>query len=90
LHSARWAWWGLLLLFGLGLVSVVVTITPMNFQDIVTVLDLPPLEAEAMSGIPLSGWHISLFISLPILATIYLAYNIRSDFLPRRKPNDTP
>jgi hypothetical protein len=76
----NWAWWATLVLLCAAIITVVVTLMPLSFQDIVAAVNLPPLELEAMQNVPLRGWHLGLFISLPLIATISLLISVRTYF----------
>ena len=84
LRVEMWAWWGTLFLLCAVIATIVITLAPLSFQDIVSAVNLPPLESEAMQGVPLRGWHFSLFISLPLLATIGLLVTAKVNF-PSKK-----
>ena len=77
----RWAWWGTLLFLCAVIAAMVITLAPLSFQDIVFVVNLPPMESEAMQGVPLQGFHLILFVDLPVLATIGLLLFVKPHFL---------
>jgi hypothetical protein len=87
LHGSAWAWWGTLLFLCTIIISMVVTLAPLSFQEIVAVLNLPPLETEVMQNVPLRGWHISLFLSLPLAATFGLLIYTKSHSVSTKEPS---
>ena len=46
-------------------------------------LRLPPTEMEALSGIPLRGYEVGLFVGLPMLACLGVILVSRRHFLAR-------
>ena len=53
------------------------TTTP---HEIVALMPFAPLEAEAVSGIPMRGYHLALFAGMIPLATLIAVAVSRRDF----------
>jgi hypothetical protein len=85
LKLKKWGWWGTLFLLGSVTVSTAYTLAPLNLQNLVSAMHLPPLEVKALQGVPLLGWHLILFISLPVLATLGLLFYVKPYFSPNGK-----
>ena len=85
LKVKMWAWWGTLLLLCAVIATSIVTLAPLSFQDIVSAANLPPLESDAMMGIPLRGLHLSLFLCLPLIAIIILLFTTKTHFLSKKQ-----
>ncbi len=64
-----WAWWGSVAYFGLMIASLFLTLSPMSVLDVFVAANFPPKEMEFLQGIPLQGWHLALFIGLPLVIT---------------------
>jgi len=64
-----WAWWGDVAYFGLLAASTIITLATSKIVDLLALTHLAPLEVEALSGTPLQGWHLAVFIGIPLLAT---------------------
>jgi hypothetical protein len=75
-----WAWWGSLIYFGLLTFSAVLTLSRSSFLDILSRLDFPPTEMEALQGLPFQGAHFALFVGVPLLVTWGLIVFSKSHF----------
>jgi hypothetical protein len=62
-----WAWWGGLTLFCLAVISLIVTLVPSNYEDILAAMDFPVREIEFLGGIPAQGTHFAIVIGIPLL-----------------------
>ncbi|MBN1877404.1 MAG: hypothetical protein JXA33_24490 [Anaerolineae bacterium] len=69
LRRQRWAWWGDMAYFGLLTISTIITLTCSSITDILSLTHLAPIERQALQGMPIQGWHIAVFIGLPLLLT---------------------
>jgi hypothetical protein len=65
-----WAWWGALTMFGLAAVSLMVTLVPSSYADILAVMDFPAREIEFLGGIPAQGTHFALVLGIPLSLTL--------------------
>jgi hypothetical protein len=72
LRRGWWAWWGGLALLSALAVSTVWTFWRTTYPQLLSGLALPPAELEILDGIPAQGWHLALFLGLPLLATLGL------------------
>lgn len=66
----RWAWWCAIVFLGLLVVSSTVTFLTIAPHEIVALLPFAPLEAEAVSGTPMRGWHMALLVGMIPVATL--------------------
>jgi hypothetical protein len=66
----RWAWWCAIVFLGLLTVSSTVTFLTTVPREITALMPLAPREAEAVSGIPMQGYHLALFAGMIPLATL--------------------
>jgi hypothetical protein len=64
------AWWGALTMFGLAAVSLMVTLVPSSYADILAVMDFPAREMEFLSGIPARGIHFAAVLGIPLSLTL--------------------
>jgi hypothetical protein len=65
-----WAWWGALSLFGLAAISLMATLVPSSYADILGVMDFPAREIEFLGGIPAQGTHFVLVLGIPLFLTL--------------------
>ena len=70
LEQKAWAWWGAILYFGLLLLSTTITLVGTTYADLLVMARFPAYEIEFLDGIPMQGWHLALFIGLPLIATL--------------------
>ncbi len=78
-----WAWWGSIVYYALLAASWIVTFAQTSYAGLLAWLRLPPTEMEALSGIPLRGYELGLFVALPMLACLGLILASRRHFLAR-------
>jgi hypothetical protein len=57
-------WWCTVVLLALVTISAAVTFLTLPLPDIVAAMRLPPIEADALSGIPARGPHLAFLISV--------------------------
>jgi hypothetical protein len=76
----RWAWWMAVAYLGLLTASITLTFLIVPPLDIVAQMRLPPLEAEAISGIPMRGYHLALFFGLIPAATLVVVVASRRHY----------
>ena len=75
-----WAWWGGLAFFLAAVVSLLLTFSPLSWAALLSAMAFPPLETQALSGVPASGWHIVAFLAPPLLATLGILLASRRHF----------
>jgi hypothetical protein len=75
-----WAWWGSVVYYAVLAATWLVTFARIPYADLLTWLQLPPLEREVLSGIPLHGYEIGLFVGLPMLACLGVILACRRHF----------
>jgi hypothetical protein len=72
LRRRLWAWWGALGLLGALAVSTVWTFWRTSYAGLLDVMAIPAGELEFLDGVPAEGWHLALFVGLPLLVTVAL------------------
>jgi hypothetical protein len=72
LQRWRWAWWGALALVGGLAASTISTLWGTTYAELLAGLAFPPEELDMLAGVPAQGWHLALFMGLPLLATVGL------------------
>ncbi len=65
-----WAWWCAIAFLGLMTVSSTVTFLAISPQQIVAGMPFAPLEAAALSGVPMQGYHLALLVGAIPAATL--------------------
>lgn len=78
-----WAWWGSVVYYALLAATWIVTFARTSYAELLDWLRLPPTEMEALSGIPLRGYEVGLFVGLPMLACLGVILVSRRHFLAR-------
>ena len=69
-----WAWWCAVVFLCLMTTSLAVTFLTNPPHDIVAQMPFAPLEAEALSGMPMRGYHLALFVgAIPAAMLIAVA-----------------
>ncbi|MGC9336416.1 MAG: hypothetical protein ACP5JJ_19945, partial [Anaerolineae bacterium] len=66
--------------------SWLVTFAGTSYAELLAWLDFPPTEMEALSGIPLQGYEVGLFVALPMLASAAVILASRRHFSRGRAP----
>jgi len=61
---STWAWWGGLAYWGWLATSTIATFALTSYQELLTILALPPREIDMLDGVPLQGFHLALFFGL--------------------------
>jgi len=79
----RWAWWGLLSLFGLMTCSYSVTLLSSSWMDILAALNLPAYELAFLQGVPIHGFHLAILAGIPFLLVLILILRTRPYFIAR-------
>jgi hypothetical protein len=72
LGRRTWAWWGTFVYLSTMIVSTVLTLLTTTWSDILAGMRFPITEMEAVQGMPLQGYHIALFLGIPLLASLGL------------------
>ena len=72
LRRWRWAWWGALVLIGGLAVSTIWTLWQTTYAELLAGLEFPPAELDFLADVPAQGWHLALFLGLPLVATVGL------------------
>ncbi len=65
-----WAWWGSMVYFGITAVSFILTFSIKSLSDIYPLMNFAPLEIEIFQNLPFQGLRLSIFIAVPLLATL--------------------
>jgi len=76
-----WSWWCAVVFLGLFTTSCAATFLTIPPHDIVAQLPLAPLEVEALSGIPMRGYHVALFVGVIPTATLIAVAVSRPSFI---------
>jgi hypothetical protein len=79
-RQKAWAWWGALVYWTAMSLSVIVTFASTTYLELLALADFAERELEFLDGIPLQGYHLALFFSLPLLATVGLIVACRRHF----------
>lgn len=82
-RRSAWAWWAGLAYFGVMAVSWLVSLLGTTWPGLLEVLDFPPLEARALEGMPVEGWHLALLVEIPVVATLAYLIGAQRLFLRR-------
>ena len=63
-----WAWWGSAAYYAVLAATWLVTFAQTPYAELLSWLRFASLETKALSGIPLQGYEVGLFVGLPMLA----------------------
>ncbi len=69
-EQRRWAWWGSILYYAVLASTWLVTFARTSWPDLLAWLQFAPTETQALSGLPLQGYEIGIFVGLPMLACL--------------------
>jgi hypothetical protein len=83
LRQRDWAWWGGLVYIGTLTVSTLWTTLRVSYEEILALLAFPPTEMEILSGIPIQGYHLALFLGIPFIVTLVIIITSRRNFRPQ-------
>jgi hypothetical protein len=83
----RWAWWGALIYFGLMALTSILTFLGSDYLDILSRMNFPPTEMEALAGLPLQGFHFALFFGVPLLVTLVVIILSKRHFVETTAPS---
>ena len=75
-----WAWWGSLGYFVLLALSAVLTLLRSTRAEIVSLLQLPPMETEILQGMTLQRAHLLVLAGIPLLLTLAWIVRARRHF----------
>jgi hypothetical protein len=75
-----WAWWGSAVYYAVLAATWLVTFAQTPYSDLLAWLQFAPTEMEALSGIPLQGYEVGVFVALPMLACMGLILASRRHF----------
>jgi hypothetical protein len=75
-----WAWWGSVVYYTLLAATWLVTFAQTPYADLLAWLQFAPTEMQALSGIPLQGYEIGVFVGLPMLACLVVILASRRHF----------
>jgi glucan phosphoethanolaminetransferase (alkaline phosphatase superfamily) len=85
----RWAWWCAIVFLGLMTVSSTVTFLAIPPQQIVAWMPFAPLEAGALSGVPMQGYHLALLVgAIPAATLVAVAISGRGLRVPGVRTQD--
>jgi len=79
-NQRMWAWWGSVATYGVLAATWLVTFARTPYADLLAWLQFAPAEMEALSGIPLQGWELGVFVGLPMLACLGVVLACRRHF----------
>ena len=65
-----WAWWVALIYFGVMTLSSITTLFKSSYAGILAVMNFPPREIEFLDGVPIQGYHLAVFVGIPLLLTL--------------------
>ena len=70
LRLRAWAWWGALVYFGLMTISSTLTLSRSSYLYILLKMKFAPKEIDALDGLPLQGFHLAIFVGIPLIITL--------------------
>jgi len=74
-----WSWWFAVAFLALITTSAAATFLTISPHDIVAQMPFAPLEMEALSGIPMRGYQLALFVGvIPTATLVVVAVSRRS------------
>jgi hypothetical protein len=76
-----WSWWSAVAFLLLLTASSVVTFLTTPPLDILAEMPLAPLEMEALSGVPVQGYHLAILVGLIPAATLIAVAASRRSFI---------
>jgi hypothetical protein len=75
-----WAWWGSAVYYAVLAVTWLLTFARTSYADLLAWLQFAPVEMQALSGLPLQGYEVGAFVSLPMLACLGVILACRRHF----------
>jgi hypothetical protein len=84
-----WAWWGSAICYAALAASWIATFARISYASLLPWLQFAPAEIKALSGIPLRGYEIGLFVGLPMLACLVVILTSRRYFGARARIDRT-
>ena len=85
MKAKKWAWWGVLVYFGVMTFSYIITFLASSWDEILSALNFPSFEMEILQGLPLKGYYFAIFAGLPFFLTIVLIVRSRPYFQSHKK-----
>ena len=79
-EQRMWAWWGSAVYYALLAATWLVTLAQTPWAGLLAWLQFAPAELEALSGMPLQGYEIGVFVGLPMLACLVVILACRRHF----------
>ena len=79
-EQRMWAWWGSAVYYALLAATWLVTFARTPWAGLLAWLQFAPAELEALSGMPLQGYEIGVFVGLPMLACLVVILACRRHF----------
>jgi hypothetical protein len=80
LRSRWWAWWGSLVFVGLLAITTIVTFSQSSYAELLAMMRFPPVEMDALQGLPLEGYHFAILLGIPLLLTLGAILLARRDY----------
>ena len=80
LRRKRWAWWGSLVALAALAVSAVMSLLAVTPQEIIANMRFAPIESEALSSVPVQGYHLAVAVALPLVVTLVLLVSSRRHY----------
>ncbi len=65
-----WAWWGSLVYLSWMATAWLLTLSMSSYAHILSLLDFPPTEMQALRGLPFQGVHFALLVGIPLILTL--------------------
>ena len=81
LQRRLWAWWASIILFGLFMISTILTFFESSYSAILSGLAFPPREMEFLGGLPVQGYHFSIMVGIPLFITWVIAILSKRHFV---------
>jgi hypothetical protein len=79
-NQRMWAWWGSAVYYAILAATWLVTFAQTPYAELLAWFQFAPVEMEALSGIPLQGYEVGLFVGLPMLACMGVVLAHRRHF----------
>jgi hypothetical protein len=75
-----WAWWGSIVYLVFMGVSSILTLSKVNFQEMIRMVNFPASEYTALQNVPIESVHMLIMIQMPMLLALIVFIRSRRDF----------